>query len=135
MARETWLHSLVESYQRLKKWYLMPPYLTLSIIRYGSRVKWSNPWKEVAPFPTPWCSSYRKGNLWVTLDYSRQLYYIYIYIYIYISFGKNSLIQTITLGIMVWSDIGYNSQTTLMGAVTSPRYSQNIIESILWLYF
>ena len=29
----------VESYQRLKKWYLMPPWLTLSIIRYGSRVK------------------------------------------------------------------------------------------------
>ena len=31
--------SQVESYQRLKKWYLMPPCLTLSIIRYGSRVK------------------------------------------------------------------------------------------------
>ena len=29
----------IESYHRLKKWYLMPPYLTLSIIRYGSRVK------------------------------------------------------------------------------------------------
>ena len=35
MARETWVQSQVESYQRLKKWYLMPPY----IIRYGSRVK------------------------------------------------------------------------------------------------
>ena len=23
--------------------------------------------------PTPWCSSYRKGSLWVTLDYGRQL--------------------------------------------------------------
>ena len=39
MARETWVQSQVESYQRLKKWYLMPPCLTLSIIRYGSRVK------------------------------------------------------------------------------------------------
>ena len=28
----------------------------------------------VAPFPTPWCSSYRKGSLRVTLDYGRQLY-------------------------------------------------------------
>ena len=28
----------------------------------------------VAPSPTPWCSSYRKGSLWVTLDYGRQLY-------------------------------------------------------------
>ena len=28
------------------------------IIRYGSRVKWSNPGKGVTPFPTAWCSSY-----------------------------------------------------------------------------
>ena len=32
-------------------------------------------WKGVAPFPTPWCSSYRKGSLRVTLDYGRQLYF------------------------------------------------------------
>ena len=81
IARETWVQSQVESYQRLKKWYLMPPCLTLSIIRYGSRVKWSNPGKGVAPSPTPWCSSYRKGSLRVTLDYDRQLYFTYIYIY------------------------------------------------------
>ena len=47
MARETWIQSQVEPYQR-KKWYLMPPCLTLSIIRYGSRIKWSNPGKRVA---------------------------------------------------------------------------------------
>ena len=58
----------------------MPPCLTLSIIRYGSRVKWSNPGKGVAPSPTPWCSSYRKGSLRVTLDYGRQLYFTFIYI-------------------------------------------------------
>ena len=52
-------------------WYLIPPCLTLSIIRYGSRVKWSNPRNGVAPSPTPWCSSYRKGSLRVTLDYGR----------------------------------------------------------------
>ena len=78
MARETWVQSQVESYQRLKKWYLIPPCLTLSIIKYGSRVKWSNPGKGVAPSPTPWCSSYRKGSLRVTLDYSCQLYFTYI---------------------------------------------------------
>ena len=39
VARETWVQSQVESYQRLKKWYLMLPCLALSIIRYGSRVK------------------------------------------------------------------------------------------------
>ena len=31
--RETWVQSQVESNQILKKWYLMPPCLTLSIIR------------------------------------------------------------------------------------------------------
>ena len=29
----------------------------------------------VAPSPTSWCSSYRKGSLRVTLDYGRQLYF------------------------------------------------------------
>ena len=43
---------------------------------YKVRVKWSNPGKGVAPSPTPWCSSYRKGRLWVTLDYWRQLYFL-----------------------------------------------------------
>ena len=33
------------------------------------KVKWSNPGNGVAPSPTPWCSSYRKGSLRVTLDY------------------------------------------------------------------
>ena len=36
-----------------KKWYLMPPCLTPSIIRYGSRVKWNILGKGVAPSPTP----------------------------------------------------------------------------------
>ena len=71
VAQETWIQSQDKCYQRL--------------LRYVSRVKWSNPRKRVALFPTPWCSSYRKGSLWVTLEYSRQLdFYIYIYIYIYI---------------------------------------------------
>ena len=29
-----WGQSQVKSYQRLKNWYLIPPYLTLSIVRY-----------------------------------------------------------------------------------------------------
>ena len=32
------------------------------------KVKWRNPGKGVAPSPKPWCSSYRKGSLWVTLN-------------------------------------------------------------------
>ena len=84
MVRQTWVQSQVASYQRHKKWYLIPPCLTLRNIRYVSRVKWSNPGKRVAPSSIPWCSSYWKGSLQVTLDNGRQLYlYIYIYIYTY----------------------------------------------------
>ena len=39
------------------------------IIRYTSRVKWSNPGNGVAPSPTPW-----KGSLRVALDYGCQFY-------------------------------------------------------------
>ena len=39
-------------------------------------------WEGVAPSPTPWCSSYRKGSLLVALDYGRQLFTLLIYIYI-----------------------------------------------------
>ena len=90
MARKTELQFLVESYQRLKKWYLMPPCLILSIVRNVSRVKWSKPGKGVVPSPIPWCCSCWKRRLRVTLDYCYQLYlqlhyqYIYIYIYIYV---------------------------------------------------
>ena len=83
MIRETWVQSQVASYQRLKKWYMIPSCLTLSNIRYVSRVKWSNPGKGLTPSPTPRCSSYWKGSLLVALDQGRELYY-FIYIYIYI---------------------------------------------------
>ena len=49
MVHETEVQSQVESYQRLKKRYLMSSCLTVSIIRYGSRVKLDNPGKGVAP--------------------------------------------------------------------------------------
>ena len=62
MGWETGFQSLVELYQRLKKLYLIPPYLTLSIIRYIARVKWSNPENGVVPSPTPRCSIYWKGS-------------------------------------------------------------------------
>ena len=48
----------------------------LSIIRYVSRVKWSNPGSGEAPFPTPTCNRYWKGSLRVALDYGRQLYLV-----------------------------------------------------------
>ena len=90
MARETWVQSQVESYQRLKKWYLMPPCLRLSIIRYGSRVKWSNPGKGVAPSPTLWCSKLSKREpsghprLWSPFYFLHVCMWIYAYIYLYL---------------------------------------------------
>ena len=74
MARETGVQSQVVSYQRLSKWYLIPPCLTLSNIRYILWVKLSNPRKGVAPSPTPRCSSYWKWSFLVALDYGHQLY-------------------------------------------------------------
>ena len=96
MVRETGVQSQVEWYQRLEKWYLIPPCLTLSIIRYVSRVKWSNPRKGVAPSLTPQSEPSGRPRLqsltlliyiyqsYIYILYSRLLYlYIYIYIYIY----------------------------------------------------
>ena len=54
-------------------------------VRIKDKVEQSR--KGVAPSPTHWCSSYRKGSLRVTLDYGRQLYFTYI---------------NITLGVMVY---------------------------------
>ena len=47
-------------------------------VRIKGKVEQSR--KGVAPSPTHWCSSYRKGSLRVTLDYGRQLYFTYYFI-------------------------------------------------------
>ena len=51
---------------------------SLSIMRYWSRVKWSNPGNGIAPSLTPGCSSYWKGTIRITLDNVRQLYILLI---------------------------------------------------------
>ena len=45
----------------------------------------------VAPSPTHWCSSYRKGSLRVTLDYGRQLYF---YLFLFNDINYIKIIQT-----------------------------------------
>ena len=78
-------------------------YLTLSILRYVSRVKWSNPGKGVAPSPTPRGSSYWKGSFQVTLVNSRQLYlllYGFKYSYLILTIQANIWVQVI---ILIWS--------------------------------
>ena len=49
MAQETRVQSQVKSYQSLKKWYLIPLCLALSIIRYRSKVSSSIQRKELYP--------------------------------------------------------------------------------------
>ena len=93
VAWETRVQSQVESCQRLKKWYLMPPRLTLSIMRYVSRVKWSNPGKWVDLSPTPQCSNYWKRNLWVTLDYGCLLYLLTLVWHKTTSHGEANLLE------------------------------------------
>ena len=63
---------------KTQEWYFIPPCLKLSILRYGSMIKWSNPGNGIAPSPTSWCSSYWKGSLRFIPDYGRQLYFLYI---------------------------------------------------------
>ena len=63
----------------------MPPCLALSIIRYGSRIKWSNAGKGVVPSPATWCSCYEKGAFGSSSTIvANIIYLLYIYIYIYI---------------------------------------------------
>ena len=69
MTRETSVQFPVESYQRLKKWYLIPHCLTLTIIRSWSRVKWSNAGKGVTPSLIYSCNSCWKGIFRAPLDY------------------------------------------------------------------
>ena len=54
----------VQVIPKTQKLYLMYP----CIIRYGSRIKWSNPRNGETPSSTSWFSSYRKESLRVTLD-------------------------------------------------------------------
>ena len=51
---------------------MIPPCFKLSIIRYVSRVKWSNSGKGSASSLTSRCSCYRKGSLLFALNYGRQ---------------------------------------------------------------
>ena len=53
----------------------------LNTQHYKVRIKGKvEPSREgVAPSPTSWCSSYRKGSLRVTLDYGRQLYFYFYF--------------------------------------------------------
>ena len=51
MAWEIWVQSQVESYQRLKKWYSVPPCLTLSTeVRIKGKVEQSKGRNSALPY-------------------------------------------------------------------------------------
>ena len=66
-----------------KNVHLIPPSLTLSIIRYESRVKRSKPGKGIVTFPTPQCCSFWKRErlghprLW-SANFKKKIIYICI---------------------------------------------------------
>ena len=82
-VRKTGDQSLVMLFQRLKKWYLIPPCWTLSILWYGSRVKWINPEKGVAHPLHLGVLAIEKGAFGSTSTTIAYFSYLYIYIYIY----------------------------------------------------
>ena len=96
MTRETGVQS-----QRFKKWYLMPPCLTLSIIKCGSRVKLGNTAKGVAPSPTSRCSSYRKGNRFLIISPASFLHLRYLMVFFWsLSDSMSPQVSKILLGIL-----------------------------------
>ena len=62
---------------KTQKLYLVRPWLTLSIKRYVSWVKWGNQVKEVSTVFTPRGSSYWNRSLRFTLDYGHQNYFTF----------------------------------------------------------
>ena len=93
MIRETGVQYQFESYQKLKKRYLITTCLTLGIIRYVSWVNWSNQGKRVAPSPTYQYRINWKRSLRVTLDYGRQLHLIHLSSLLLFCFRCNSWIK------------------------------------------
>ena len=81
MIRETWVQSQVVSYQRLLKWYLIPPCLTLSNRRwtyrgYGGAIRGK---KERPPLHLS-VVAIEKGAFWSPSSCGHQLYFYYHYL-------------------------------------------------------
>ena len=77
----------------------------------------------VAPSPTPWCSSYRKGSLRVTLDYGRQLYLLIFTKYIFFVYKPLSYIFTFNNWKLVsldnnWVILYFSNEIILFGKLT-----------------
>ena len=58
-----------------KKWYLIPPLLNTQYYKVHINDKVEQSRERSSTLPYTQCSSYWKRSLWVTLDYSHQLYF------------------------------------------------------------
>ena len=66
-----WCSILDQIISKTQKMVLDASLLNTKHYKVWIKSKWSNPGKGIAPSSTPQCSSYWKGSLQVTLDYSR----------------------------------------------------------------
>ena len=113
------------------KWYLIPPCLKLTNIRYVSRAMWSNPGKGVATSSTPRCCSYWIGSLLVALDYGCQLYNMVSINYFYLK-------AIICLHTVIWINIILIQSKWLRVQVTiliKKKYSYRISYDFQQIYF
>ena len=119
IAREIWVQSQVEPYQRLKKWYSIPPCLTLSTqVHIKGKVEQSQ--GKSSALYTPWCSSNWKGSLRVALANFTDIYiYIYIYVISHI---------THTFSWSSWLGLQNTPTKSLQRATTPPR---NVLDTTI----
>ena len=112
-------------------------------VRIKGKVEQSR--KGVAPSPTHWCSSYRKGSLRVTLDYGRQLYLLTCLSSrqtsvwpIYISTNSSLVIPSSIIhfnACVCWLEIRVQITRVAIGTffyITPPLLSWPPLESIIW---
>ena len=88
MVRDTCVQSQVEVIPKTQKMVLDDSLLNTQHYKVRIKGKVEQSREGVAPSPTPWCSSYRKGSLRVTLDYGRQLLLIEFYFFYTSTRGK-----------------------------------------------
>ena len=99
---------------KTQKWYLIPPCLTLGIIRNRSRVKWTNQGKGKAPTPTP-------RYIWFSLVWFYGISTIECHLILNPFLYKETLrFQTIQLNISkVFVDTQLNVKTVLFQSIWS----------------
>ena len=99
MIREIWVQSQVASYQRLLKWYLILPSLTLSNIRYVSRLKWSS------ALPYTCVVAIEKGAFWsLSTTVADNLILLYTFFQFYSVISRDSKVDNFANSLFFFVD-------------------------------